>query len=254
MTGLRTEPFPTRRDLRRRGWDEWRTGVGQLLTPRRSLVLAAAALVVGSAAALGIDRLLSGVDPLGWSGAVRAVAALSFASMAVAFVVPVAVGLWLRRERRSLAPVSWRDDRLVVDYSSEGAPELSATLAPRLLASARKQRLGHVGMLTIGLGMAAAFAVGLVGVIAITIVEGFPGLSFAGALLSAVSLPFTTVVSLEALGRTAVALDLAEAHPAAAHPAGIELPRDAASPPPVEVKDRGNSMTDAGPRRRLPSD
>jgi hypothetical protein len=230
VTGPQTEP-PSRRDLRRRGWHEWRNGAAQLLTPRRRLVLAAAALVVGSAAALGIDRLISGVDPLGWSGAVRAIAALSFASMAVAFVAPVTVGAWLRRERRSLAPVSWRDDRLVVDYSSESAPELSATLAPRLLASARKQRLGHVGMLTIGLGMAGPFAVGLVGVMAITVVEGFPGLGFAGLLLSALSLPFTLAASLEGLGRTAVALDLAEAHPAAAHPTDIELPRDAASPP-----------------------
>ena len=210
-----TEPFPSRRDLRRRGWDEWRAGAAQLLTPRRWLVLAVAAVVVGSAAALGIDRLLSGVDAFDGSGAVRAVAALAFAAMAVAFVVPVAVGVWLRRDRRSLAPVSWRDDRLVVDYTSEGAPELSATLAPRLLASARKQRIGHVGMLTIGLGMTAPVAIGLAGVLAITATEGFPGIAFAGALLSVLSLPFTTAASLEGLGRAAVALDLAEAHPAA---------------------------------------
>jgi len=210
-----TEPFPSRRDLRRRGWDEWRAGAAQLLTPRRRLVLAVAAVVVGSAAALGIDRLLSGVDAFDGSGAVRAVAALAFAAMAVAFVVPVAVGVWLRRDRRSLAPVSWRDDRLVVDYTSEGAPELSATLAPRLLASARKQRIGHVGMLTIGLGMTAPVAIGLAGVLAITATEGFPGIAFAGALLSVLSLPFTTAASLEGLGRAAVALDLAEAHPAA---------------------------------------
>ena len=210
-----TVPFPSRRDLRRRGWHEWRAGAAQLLTPRRRLVLAVAAVVVGSATALAIDRLLSGVDPLGWSGAVRAVAALAFASMSVAVVVLVAVGVWLRRDRRSLAPVSWRDDRLVVDYSSEGAPELSATLAPRLLASARKQRLGLVGALTIGLGAAAAFTVGVVLVVVVVIAEGFSGLGFAGALLSVLSVPFTTAASLEGLGRTAVALDLAEAHPAA---------------------------------------
>jgi len=216
-----TEPFPSRRDLRRRGWDEWRAGAAQLLTPRRRLVLAVAAVVVGSAAALGIDRLLSGVDAFDGSGAVRAVAALAFAAMAVAFVVPVAVGVWLRRDRRSLAPVSWRDDRLVVDYTSEGAPELSATLAPRLLASARKQRIGHVGMLTIGLGMTAPVAIGLAGVLAITATEGFPGIAFAGALLSVLSLPFTTAASLEGLGRAAVALDLAEAHPAAKEAAAV---------------------------------
>jgi hypothetical protein len=225
-----TEPFPSRRDLRRRGWDEWRAGAAQLLTPRRRLVLAVAAVVVGSAAALGIDRLLSGVDAFDGSGTVRAVAALAFAAMAVAFVVPVAVGVWLRRDRRSLAPVSWRDDRLVVDYTSEGAPELSATLAPRLLASARKQRIGHVGMLTIGLGMTAPVAIGLAGVLAITATEGFPGIAFAGALLSVLSLPFTTAASLEGLGRAAVALDLAEAHPSRSHLADIELPRDAAPP------------------------
>ena len=216
-----TEPFPSRRDLRRRGWDEWRAGAAQLLTPRRWLVLAVAAVVVGSAAALGIDRLLSGVDAFDGPGAVRAVAALAFAAMAVAFVVPVAVGVWLRRDRRSLAPVSWRDDRLVVDYSSEGAPGLSATLAPRLLASARKQRIGHVGMLTIGLGMTAPVAIGLAGVLAITATEGFPGIAFAGALLSVLSLPFTTAASLEGLGRAAVALDLAEAHPAAKEAAAV---------------------------------
>jgi hypothetical protein len=225
-----TEPFPSRRDLRRRGWDEWRAGAAQLLTPRRRLVLAVAAVVVGSAAALGIDRLLSGVDAFDGSGAVRAVAALAFAAMAVAFVVPVAVGVWLRRDRRSLAPVSWRDDRLVVDYTSEGAPELSATLAPRLLASARKQRIGHVGMLTIGLGMTAPVAIGLAGVLAITATEGFPGIAFAGTLLSVLSLPFTTAAGLEGLGRAAVALDLAEAHPSRSHLADIELPRDAAPP------------------------
>jgi len=221
-----TELFPSRRDLRRRGWDEWRAGAAQLLTPRRRLVLAVAAVVVGSAAALGIDRLLSGVDAFDGSGAVRAVAALAFAAMAVAFVVPVAVGVWLRRDRRSLAPVSWRDDRLVVDYTSEGAPELSATLAPRLLASARKQRIGHVGMLTIGLGMTAPVAIGLAGVLAITATEGFPGIAFAGALLSVLSLPFTTAASLEGLGRAAVALDLAEAHPAAKEAAAAVSPAD----------------------------
>ena len=145
-------------------------------------------------------------------------------------VVLVAVCLWLRRERRSLAPVSWRDDRLVGDYSSEGAPELSATLAPRLLASARKQRLGLVGALTMTLGGAAAFTLGIVGVVVIAITEGFPGFGFAGALLSVLSLPFTTAASLEGLGRAAVALDLAEAHASRSHLAGIELPRDAASP------------------------
>ncbi|TDT64111.1 hypothetical protein [Frigoribacterium sp. PhB116] len=221
-----TEPFPSRRDLRRRGWDEWRAGAAQLLTPRRRLVLAVAAVVVGSAAALGIDRLLSGVDAFDGPGAVRAVAALAFASISVAFVVLVAVGVWLRRDRRSLAPVSWRDDRLVVDYSSEGAPELSATLAPRLLASARKQRLGLVGALTISLGAAAAFTVGLVGVVVIAIVEGFPGFGFAGALLSVLSLPFTTAASLEGLGRAAIALDLAEAHPAAKEAAAAVSPAD----------------------------
>ncbi len=231
MTGQRTEPFPSRRDLRRRGWHEWRAGAAQLLTPRRRLVLAVAAVVVGSAAALGIDRLLSRFDDLDWSTASRVLVAVTAASMAVAFVVLVAVCLWLRRERRSLAPVSWRDDRLVGDYSSEGAPELSATLAPRLLASARKQRLGLVGALTMTLGAAAAFTVGIVGVVVIAIVEGFPGFGFVGALLSVLSLPFTTAASLEGLGRTAVALDLAEAHPSRSHVAGIELPRDAASPP-----------------------
>ena len=215
MTGLQTQPFPSRRDLRRRGWHEWRAGAAQLLTPRRRLVLAVTAVTVGSAVGLGTDRLLPGVDALDWSSASRVVAAFAFASMTVAFVVPVAVGVWLRRDRRSLEPVSWRDDRLVGDYSSEGAPELSATLAPRLLASARKQRLGHVGMLTIGLGMTAPVVVGLVGVLAMTATAGFPGLAFAGALLSALSLPFTAAASLEGLGRTAVALDLAEAHPAA---------------------------------------
>jgi hypothetical protein len=225
-----TEPVPGLRDLRRRGWDEWRSGAAQLLTPRRRLVLAVAAVVVGSATALGIDRLLSGVDPLGWSGAVRAVAALASASMSVAVVVLVAVGVWLRHDRRSLAPVSWRDDRLVVDYTTEGAPELSATLAPRLLDSARKQRLGLVGVLTMTLGGAAASTVGVVGVVVITVVEGVPAFGFAGALLSVLSLPFTTAASLEGLGRAAVALDLAEAHPSRSDLAGVELPRDAASP------------------------
>ncbi|MBD8583416.1 hypothetical protein IFT90_02455 [Frigoribacterium sp. CFBP 8766] len=223
-------PFPSRRDLRRRGWHEWRAGAAQLVTPRRRLVLAVAAVVVGSAAALGIDRSLSGVDAFDGPGAVRAVAALAFASMSVAFVVLVAVGVWLRRDRRSLAPVSWRDDRLVGDYSSEGAPELSATLAPRLLASARKQRLGLVGALTMTLGGAAAFTLGIVGVVVIAITEGFPGFGFAGALLSVLSLPFTAAASLEGLGRAAVALDLAAAHPSRSHLADIELPRDAASP------------------------
>jgi len=230
VTGQRTVPFPSRRDLRCRGWHEWRAGAAQLLTPRRRLVLAVAAAVVGSAAALGTDRLLSGVDAFDGPGAVRAVAALAFASMSVAFVVLVAVGVWLRRDRRSLAPVSWRDDRLVVDYTTEGAPELSATLAPRLLDSARKQRLGLVGVLTMTLGAAAAFTVGIVGVVAIAIVEGFPGFGFAGALLSVLSLPFTTAASLEGLGRAAVALDLAETHPSRSHLAGTELPRDAAAP------------------------
>jgi len=215
VTALRTQPFPSRRDLRRRGWHEWRIGAAQLLTPRRRLVLAVATVVVGSAAALGTDRLLSGVDDLDWSSAVRTVAAFAFGSMAVALVVLVAVGVWTRRERRALAPVSWRDDRLVGDYSTEGAPELSATLAPRLLASARKQRLGLVGALTISLGAAAAFTVGAAGVVVIAIVEWFSGLGFAGALLSVLSLPFTTAASLEGLGRTAVALEIAEAHPAA---------------------------------------
>jgi len=210
-----TVPFLSRRDLRRRGWHEWRTGAAQLLTPRRRLVLAVTGVVAGSAAALGTDRLLSRFDDLDWSTASRVFVAVTAASMAVAFVVLVAVGVWLRRDRRSLAPVSWRDDRLVVDYSSESAPELSATLAPRLLASARKQRLGLVGALTISLGTTAAFTVGLVGVVVIAIVEGFPGFGFAGALLSILSLPFTTAASLEGLGRAAVALDLAEAHPAA---------------------------------------
>lgn len=225
-----TVPFPSRRDLRRRGWHEWRAGAAQLLTPRRRLVLAVAAVVVGSAAALGTDRLLSGVDAFDGPGAVRAVAALAFASMFVAFVVLVAVGVWLRRDRRSLAPVSWRDDRLVVDYSSEGAPELSATLAPRLLASARKQRLALVGALTISLGTTAALTCSFVGVVVIAVVEGFPGFGFAGALLSVLSLPFTAATSLEGLGRAALALDLAEAHASRSHLAGIELPRDAASP------------------------
>ncbi|TWX38760.1 hypothetical protein ES689_09120 [Frigoribacterium sp. ACAM 257] len=221
-----TDPAPARRELRRRGWHEWRIGSAQLVTPRRRVVLAAAAVVVGSAAALGTDRLFSGFDDLEWSSAVRAVAVLAFASMAVALVVPVAVGVWLRRERRALAPVSWRDDRLVVDYTSEGAPELSATLAPRLLASARKQRLGLVGTLTIGLGGAAAFTVGIVGVVLIAVVEGFPGFGFAGALLSLLSLPLTTAASLECLGRAAVAVDLAEGHPAAK-----EAPVAPAAPP-----------------------
>ena len=72
-----------------------------------------------------------------------------------------------------------------------------------------------MGALTISLGTTAAFTVGLVGVVGIAIVEGFPGFGFAGALLSILSLPFTTAASLEGLGRAAVALDLAEAHPAA---------------------------------------
>lgn len=209
-----TGPSPTRADLRRRGWHEWRAAAPRFLTPRRRAWLVVVAVVVGSLAAVAVDRVFVGDDDLDWAGALRVVAPISLAAVAAALGVAAVVGVSLRHDRRDLAPVSWRDDRLVLDYSSPGAPELSATLAPRLLASARKQHVGMVGSVTLLLGLSGALALAVVGVVGVTVAAGFPGLGFAGALVSAISLPFSVATSLETLGRASVAIDLATAHPA----------------------------------------
>jgi hypothetical protein len=209
-----TESRLDRRDLRRRGWHEWRAAVPGFLPARRGGVLAVVSLVVGSVVAVLVDLAFSGLDDLEWAGSVRVVGTIGFASVAVALAIMATVAVWLRHDRRKLEPVSWRDDRLVVDYSTAGAPELSSTLAPRLLASARKQHLDLTGSVTGSLGMAGAFALGLGAVIALTVGSGFPGLGFSGTAVAMLTVPFTLARSLEGLGRAAVAIDLAEAHTA----------------------------------------
>jgi hypothetical protein len=214
-----TEQQLDRRDLRRRGWHEWRVAAPSFLSARRRGVLAAVSLVVGTVVAVLSDLAFSGLDGLDWTGAVRVVGSTGFASVAVALAIMATVAVWLRHDRRQLEPVSWRDDRLVVDYSTAGAPELASTLAPRLLASARKQHLDLTGSVTGSLGMAGAFALGLAGVIALTVGSGFPGLGFLGTAVTMLSVPFTIARGVEGLGRAAVAIDLAEAHAASSlHP------------------------------------
>lgn len=200
---------------RRVGWRVYRREVGEFVRPGRRAVAALVALASGWLGAVGADALFSGREDFRWDGATRVVGALGFGCVAVGVAFVVIFAVWWRRDRRRLPAVPWRDDRLVVDHTQPGAPELSAALAPRLLASAAKQRFDAVGSLTMLLASFGAAIVGALMLVGVTIGSGFPGLGFAGVVVGFLSLPAMSVRSFDVLGRAAAAAELAAQHPAA---------------------------------------
>ena len=201
---------------RRAGWRVYRREVGEFVGPGRRVVVALVALTAGWLGAVGADALFRGRDDFRWDGATRVVGDLGFGCVVVGAAFVVIFAVWWRRDRRHLPPVPWRDDRLVVDHTQPGAPELSAQLAPRLLASAAKQRFDAVGSLTMLLASFGAAIVGALILVGVTVVSGVPALSFAGLLIGSLSLPAMSVRSFDVLGRAAAAADLASQHPAVA--------------------------------------